>query len=121
ISPFSAGGWVCSDTFDHTSVLRLIEAAFLPSGTVASQLHVSPWRISVTGDMTAALPNLTTPQPAVPALPATSLLYPDVAEQALLNSLLGTEDLGQAYPPPSGNAGVPGPDPDPITRKRTPA
>ena len=28
ISPFSRGGYVCSETFDHTSTLRLLEARF---------------------------------------------------------------------------------------------
>ena len=39
----------------------------------------------------------------VPPLPATSMAYPEVAEQALLNALAGTEDYAQAYPPPSSN------------------
>ncbi len=34
VSPFSAGGWVCPDVFDHTSTLKLIEKVFLPPGTV---------------------------------------------------------------------------------------
>ena len=28
VSPFSRGGFVCSDTFDHTSTLQLLEARF---------------------------------------------------------------------------------------------
>jgi len=28
VSPFSVGGWVCSDTFDHTSQLRFLETRF---------------------------------------------------------------------------------------------
>jgi phospholipase C len=28
VSPFSRGGWVCSDTFDHTSTLRFLETRF---------------------------------------------------------------------------------------------
>ena len=27
VSPWSTGGWVCSETFDHTSLIRFIEAA----------------------------------------------------------------------------------------------
>ena len=81
ISPFSAGGWVCSDTFDHVSTLKLIETVFLQSGTIMGSggLHVSPWRYSSVGDLTAALPNLTVPTYKVPPLPATSLLFPGVA------------------------------------------
>jgi hypothetical protein len=55
----------------------------------------------------------------VPALPATSLLFPQVAEQALIDSLTGTVDYGQAYPPPAENHGVPTPDTDSTNRKPT--
>ena len=40
---------MCSDTFDHTSVLRLIERRF-----GAEVPNLSRWRRSVTGDMTTA-------------------------------------------------------------------
>jgi phospholipase C len=102
ISPLSAGGWVCSDVFDHISAIKLIETLFLSPGTVQAGLHVSDWRYATVGDMTAALPN-TTPVTAVPGLPATSLLYPETASQAVLDALSGTEDDGPAYPPPPAN------------------
>ena len=122
VSPFSSGGWVCSDTFDHVSTLKFIESVFLPKGTLMGSggLHISPWRYNEVGDMSAALPNLTTPNTAVPALPATSLLFPSVAEQAVINALAGTVDDGVAYPPPTTNAGIPTPDPVTINRKKTP-
>jgi phospholipase C len=47
ISPFSRGGYVCGETFDHTSTLRLIEARFnveIP--------HLSAWRRRTCGDLT---------------------------------------------------------------------
>jgi phospholipase C len=50
ISPFSVGGLVASDVFDHTSTLRFIERRF---GVRVPNL--SPWRRSVTGDMTSAI------------------------------------------------------------------
>jgi phospholipase C len=49
ISPFSRGGFVCGDTFDHTSTLRLLETRF---GVEVPNL--SAWRRSVTGDLTSA-------------------------------------------------------------------
>jgi phospholipase C len=49
ISPFSRGGYVCGKTFDHTSVLRLIETRF---GVEVSNL--SKWRRDTCGDLTAA-------------------------------------------------------------------
>jgi len=124
ISPFSSGGWVCPDTFDHISTLKFIETLFLPSGTLMGSdgLHISPWRYGTVGDLTSALPNLATPNAKVPALPATSLLYPDVAQQALLDSVTGFDSLAPAYPLPVVNAGVPALDPDTLTTRRpTPA
>lgn len=98
VSPFSRGGYVCSETFDHTSLLKFLETRF----TVPVP-NLSPWRRRTVGDMTSALPLLASPNPSVPPLPATSLLYPKIAEQALLNSLAGTEDEGLGYPPPTVN------------------
>jgi len=49
ISPFSRGGYVCGDTFDHTSVLRLLEARF---GVEVPNL--TKWRRETTGDLTSA-------------------------------------------------------------------
>jgi phospholipase C len=123
ISPFSAGGWVCPDTFDHISTLKLIERLFLAPGTLMGSggLHISPWRYNLVGDMTAALPTLSSPQTKVATLPATSLLFPETATEALLNSLTGTFDLAQAYPPPNSNSGIPRLDSDSlVTRRRTP-
>jgi phospholipase C len=99
ISPFSRGGYVCSQLFDHTSLLRFIETRF---GVEVPNL--SPWRRSVTGDMTAALALSRPADPSVPALPATSLGPTSLAEQAVLNSLAGTLDAGIDYPLPTANA-----------------
>jgi phospholipase C len=99
ISPFSRGGYVCSQTFDHTSLLRFIETRF---GVEVPNL--SPWRRGVTGDMTAALALSRPPDPSMPSLPSTSLGPTALAEQAVLNSLAGTLDLGIDYPLPTANS-----------------
>jgi phospholipase C len=99
VSPFSRGGHVCSDVFDHTSLLRFIEARF---GVEVPNL--SRWRRSVTGDMTSALALGRPPVTAVPALPATSLGEQSAAEQAVLDALAGTLAVGIPYPPPARNA-----------------
>ncbi|GAA1684398.1 phospholipase C, phosphocholine-specific [Fodinicola feengrottensis] len=49
ISPWSIGGFVNSETFDHTSVLR-----FLERWTGVSEPNISPWRRTVAGDLTSA-------------------------------------------------------------------
>jgi len=49
ISPWSCGGWVNSQVFDHTSVLRFLEQRF---GVIES--NISAWRRAVFGDLTSA-------------------------------------------------------------------
>ncbi|WP_066097378.1 phosphocholine-specific phospholipase C [Xanthomonas massiliensis] len=49
ISPWSTGGWVCSQTFDHTSVIRFLEARF---GVM--EPNIGAWRRSICGDLTSA-------------------------------------------------------------------
>ncbi len=49
ISPWSAGGYVCSQTFDHTSIIRLMEKRF-----GVREPNITPWRRRTCGDLTAA-------------------------------------------------------------------
>ncbi|PSH57883.1 phospholipase C, phosphocholine-specific [Phyllobacterium endophyticum] len=49
ISPWSKGGWVCSQVFDHTSVLQFLEARF-----GIKETNISAWRRAVAGDLTSA-------------------------------------------------------------------
>jgi phospholipase C len=49
ISPWSRGGWVNSQVFDHTSVLRFLEARF-----GVKEPNISPFRRAVNGDLTSA-------------------------------------------------------------------
>jgi phospholipase C len=49
ISPWSRGGWVNSQVFDHTSVIRLLEQRF-----GVHESNISPWRRAVCGDLTSA-------------------------------------------------------------------
>jgi phospholipase C len=81
VSPFSSGGWVCSDVFDHTSQLQFLAQVF-PSAGLDSTVdgNVSAWRHGTVGDLTAALPMISLPTklngtpiyPAKPKLPITS-------------------------------------------------
>jgi phospholipase C len=100
VSPFSRGGYLCSDTFDHTSLLRFIETRF---GVTVPNL--STWRRNATGDMTTALDLVNPPNTKVPSLPKTSI-YGDlkVIAEAVLNALTGTEDVGIPYPLPASNS-----------------
>src|SRR4029079_19028756 len=62
MSPFSRGGHIASETFDHTSQLKLIGERF---GVEVP--NVSAWRRGVVGDLTSALIQ-GTPSASVPAL-----------------------------------------------------
>lgn len=64
VSPWSRGGWVNSQVFDHTSVLRFIEARF---GVV--EKNISPYRRAICGDMQSTL-NFSNPNDeTIPTLP----------------------------------------------------
>ncbi|MFD7708736.1 phosphocholine-specific phospholipase C [Streptomyces sp. NPDC059786] len=49
VSPWSRGGYVCSETFDHTSIIRFMERRF-----GVHEPNISPWRRAVCGDLTSA-------------------------------------------------------------------
>jgi phospholipase C len=66
LSPFSRGGYVATETFDHTSQLRFLEERF---GIRAPNL--SAWRRRTVGDLTSTL-RLSKADASLPTLPATS-------------------------------------------------
>ena len=49
VSPWTAGGWVCSEPFDHTSPLR-----FLEKFTGVQEENITDWRRKTFGDLTSA-------------------------------------------------------------------
>jgi phospholipase C len=65
ISPWTAGGWVCSQSFDHTSVLQ-----FLERFTGVREPNISPWRRKNFGDLTSAF-RFDRPASKPPVLPDT--------------------------------------------------
>ena len=57
ISPWSKGGRVCSQRFDHTSLIRFTEEWLVSLGHARASVRcdgISPWRRAVCGDMTSA-------------------------------------------------------------------
>ena len=66
ISPFSRGGYVASDVFDHTSQLRFLEERFAVKAP-----NVSAWRRKTAGDLTSTL-HMGRSDPSTPSLPTTS-------------------------------------------------
>jgi phospholipase C len=49
VSPWSKGGYVCSETLDHTSIIRFMERRF-----GVHEPNISPWRRTVCGDLSSA-------------------------------------------------------------------
>jgi phospholipase C len=90
VSPFSRGGFVNSDPFDHTSLLRFIETRF---GVEVPNL--SKWRRGVTGDLTSTL-DLAHPHPSVP-----TLAQPNPRVLAECASVLTNGGNGAPYPQPA--------------------
>ncbi len=67
VSPWTKGGWVNSQLFDHTSVVRFLETRF---GVAAPE--ISPWRRALSGNLTSVF-DFDTPDPAwAAALPDAS-------------------------------------------------
>ena len=71
VSPWTRGGWVDSQVFDHTSVIRFLETWTAALGTPATCPNISAWRRQVCGDLTGAF-DFAHPVTACRALPATS-------------------------------------------------
>jgi phospholipase C len=53
-SPWSRGGYVCSEVFDHTSILRFLEKHVgAKTGREIRETNISDWRRTVCGDLTS--------------------------------------------------------------------
>lgn len=65
-SPWTRGGNVCSQVYDHTSVIRFIERRF---GVVEPQ--ISAWRRATCGDLWECF-DFSAPDFSIPALPSTT-------------------------------------------------
>jgi phospholipase C len=54
VSPWSRGGRVCSQVFDHTSIIRLVETLLThKTGRPIRETNISDWRRTVCGDLTS--------------------------------------------------------------------
>ena len=68
ISPWTRGGYLCSQVFDHTSILR-----FLETWTGVQEPNISAWRRKVCGDLTSAF-DFKSPNYDFPALPSVTAI-----------------------------------------------
>jgi phospholipase C len=74
ISPWSKGGYVNSQIFDHTSVIQFIEKCF-----GVFEPNISPWRRAVSGDLTSIF-DFQHPNDDRVQLPTTDSFLPSPAE-----------------------------------------
>ncbi|WP_176593836.1 alkaline phosphatase family protein [Sphingobium sp. EM0848] len=68
VSPWTMGGWVCSQPFDHTSILQFLEKL-----TGVREPNISDWRRKTFGDLTSAF-RFDQPMRRPPVLPGTGEL-----------------------------------------------
>jgi len=55
VSPWTRGGFVNSQLFDHTSMIRFLETRFAHgNGSDLIEANITPWRRAVVGDLTTA-------------------------------------------------------------------
>ena len=95
VSPWSKGGYVCSETFDHTSIIRFIERRF-----GVREPNISAWRRSVCGDLTSAF-DFERTDVSVPALPDTAgyeppdrVRHPDYVPAVPAHTVLPKQERG---------------------------
>ena len=65
VSPWTRGGWVCSEVFDHTSLIRFVERRFGLADDRLRETNISPWRRAISGDLVSAF-NFADPNALVP-------------------------------------------------------
>ncbi|HET9692196.1 MAG TPA: alkaline phosphatase family protein [Acidimicrobiales bacterium] len=103
ISPWTVGGYVDSELFDHTSGLKLVETVFgTPDNGVTPRGIVSDWRYALVGDLTSTF-DFTNPVLSVPQAVTSSLAAAFQASQLLLvTNNSGAESPVQGRPGADG-------------------
>ena len=77
VSPWTRGGWVNSQLFDHTSMIRFLEARFASGRTDLVESNITPWRRAVVGDLTSAFDFRTPNRAQQVSLPDTADFKPE--------------------------------------------
>ena len=94
VSPWSTGGWVCSEVFDHTSLIRFVEARF-----GVDEPNITPYRRAVSGDLTSAFDFVNArdrvpPLPNVDAFKPTGVVPPDFHPTPPAHGSVPTQERG---------------------------
>jgi len=102
ISPFSRGGFVAREVFDHTSQLRFLERWLTAKGfSNVRAPNLSDWRRAAVGDLTSAL-NFVAPDTSRPTLPLRGPMNPLEHPECI------TEELTMAASPQPTSQSLPG-------------
>jgi phospholipase C len=91
VSPYTRGGFVCHDVFDHTSLIQFMEAKF-----GIKSPNISDWRRQNAGDLTSAFNFAAPPDLSLPNIPGAVSNAGDQPEECLAE-----EALGLPYPTPA--------------------
>jgi phospholipase C len=95
VSPWSKGGWVNSEVFDHTSLIRFVQKRFGTTKSPLSEPNITAWRSAVCGDLTSAF-NFATPNSATVVLSGTAAYAPPDDQRHL--SYIPLPPVAQALP-----------------------
>jgi phospholipase C len=107
VSPWTVGGYVSHSTFDHTSVIQLIESV---TGVLCP--NISAWRRSTTGNLVNVLGNTSAASPRLPRTQAALVAAEEQVREYALPVIPGASQTFPAQPPgtkpatagaPSGN------------------
>jgi phospholipase C len=91
-SPWTRGGYVDSNTYNHTSMLQ-----FLETWTGVRARNITNWRRSVAGDLTAAF-DFARPDFSIPDLPDTVPLITQSDQEENFPPVTTPPEGGQAFP-----------------------
>jgi len=95
VSPWSRGGWVDSQVFDHTSLIRFLETRF---GVM--EPNIAPWRRAVCGDLTSCFDFKTpndkpfAPLPSVAEAAARAAKLPEIRPPTPTTVVAPVQDKG---------------------------
>ena len=92
VSPWSRGGWVNSQVFDHTSVLRFLEVV-----TGVKETNISDWRREICGDLTSCF-DFSKHDPSIPKLPDVTKLVAEANTERILPPVAAPAPGSQAQP-----------------------
>lgn len=102
----SKGGYVCSQVFDHTSLIQFIERRFAHNHPGLVETQIPGWRRAVCGDLTSAF-NFDKPDGRIVPLPSTvgyqppdRQRHPDFVPAPPANQVMPTQEPGLRHARP---------------------